>query len=68
MFGRDILFAPITRQGVTGRRVYLPKGEWIDVNGRETYTGEQWIEGKAPIDTFLAFVRKGCEVLEVFAR
>ena len=68
MFGRDILFAPITRQGVTERRVYLPKGEWIDVNSRETYTGEQWIEGKAPIDTFLAFVRKGCEVLEVFAR
>ncbi len=68
MFGRDILFAPITRQGMTERRVYLPKGEWIDVNSRETYTGEQWIEGKAPIDTFLAFVRKGCEVLEVFAR
>ena len=67
MFGRDILFAPITRQGVTERRVYLPKGEWIDVNSRETYTGEQWIDCKASIDTFIAFVRKGSEVLEVFS-
>lgn len=67
MFGRDILFAPITKQGVTERSVYLPKGEWIDVNSKETCSGEQWIDCKASIDTFIAFVRKGCKVLEVFS-
>ena len=67
MFGRDILFAPITKQGVTERSVYLPKGEWINVNSKEMCCGEQWMDCKASIDTFIAFVRKGCEVLEVFS-
>ena len=35
MFGEDILFAPITEQGCTSRRVYLPEGEWQDVNTKE---------------------------------
>ncbi|MCC8167976.1 MAG: hypothetical protein LIO37_01360 [Clostridiales bacterium] len=38
LFGRDILFAPITAYRQTGRRVYLPKGSWIRV-GRAGLSG-----------------------------
>lgn len=68
MFGEDILFAPITKQGVTKRKVYLPKGEWIDADSREIYEGEQWIDCEASIDKFIAFVRKGSDVIEVFGK
>ena len=66
MFGEDILFAPITEQGCTSRKVYLPEGSWQDVNSKAIVKGEQWIECEAPIDKFIAFVREGAEVAGVF--
>lgn len=66
MFGEDILFAPITEQGCVERQVYLPEGNWIDVNSKELIAGGKWISCKAPIDKFIAFVKEGAEVLEVF--
>ncbi|MCI8308027.1 MAG: glycoside hydrolase family 31 protein [Lachnospiraceae bacterium] len=66
MFGEDILFAPITKQGATERKVYLPAGEWLDVNSKETFTGKQWLECSASIEQFIAFVRQGSDVVEVF--
>ncbi len=66
MFGEDILFAPITRQGETLRKVYLPSGNWIDVNTKELLPGGRWIEAIAPIEQFIAYVREGAEVINVF--
>lgn len=66
MFGEDILFAPITEQGCTKRNVYLPKGQWVNVNSKQIYDGQQWITCSASIDQFIAFVRKDAEVLKVF--
>ncbi len=31
MFGPDLLVAPVTEPGTTERRLYLPKGKWIDL-------------------------------------
>ncbi len=37
MFGADLLVAPVLREGLTEREVYLPKGEWFDFwTGRGT--------------------------------
>lgn len=66
MFGEDILFAPITEQGRISRKVYLPEGSWQDVNSKAIVKGGQWIECEAPIDKFIAFVKEGAGVAEVF--
>jgi alpha-D-xyloside xylohydrolase len=66
MFGADILFAPIYEQGCTSRKVYLPKGEWILTKDGTKYEGAQWIEVEAKIDEFIAFVREGSEVVNLF--
>ena len=68
MFGEDILFAPITEQGCTDRPVYLPEGRWQDVNSKKVYTGKQWIDCEAPLEKFIAFVREGSSVTEVFEK
>lgn len=66
MFGGDILFAPITEQGETQKRVYLPDGEWIRTTDKTSYSGGQFVDCRAEIDQFIAFVRKGAEVINVF--
>ena len=66
MFGEDILFAPITEQGCTMRKVYLPEGKWQDVNSKAVYEGRQWLTCEAQIERFIAFVKEGSKVAEVF--
>ncbi|CAM3291502.1 MULTISPECIES: glycoside hydrolase family 31 protein [Sphingomonas] len=60
MFGPAFLVAPVTEQGQTKRRVYLPGGtDWYDWWTDKRYTGGQWIEAAAPIDHIPLFVRAG---------
>ncbi len=66
MFGEDILFAPIVNQGQTDRKVYLPTGNWIDVNDRKEYTGGCYVEMHAELDRFIAFVKKDSIYLDCF--
>lgn len=66
MFGGDILFAPITGQGETQKRVYLPEGEWIRTTDKTVHTGGRFISCHAEIHEFIAFVKKGAEVMEAF--
>lgn len=65
-FGSDILFAPITEQGKTERMVYLPEGRFVRTTDRKVYDGGRWVNASAAIHEFIAFVREGAEVLEVF--
>ena len=66
LFGQDILFAPITVQGQTEREVYLPEGRWVNVNDRTVTEGGCTVRAAAELDQFIAYVREGAEVLEVF--
>lgn len=66
MFGEEILFAPIVAQGQTERKVYLPAGTWIDVNGRGEYEGGSYVTMHAELDQFIAFVKKGSPHLDIF--
>jgi alpha-D-xyloside xylohydrolase len=60
MFGPALLVAPVTEQGRTTRRVYLPAGaEWYDFWTNKRYRGGQTIVANAPIDVLPIFVRAG---------
>ncbi|MDE6273856.1 MAG: hypothetical protein K2L87_02260 [Clostridiales bacterium] len=65
-FGDDIIFAPVTEQGATEKRVYLPAGEWVLTKDKEVYEGKQWYTVPVKLNEFIAFVKKGKEVLSVF--
>lgn len=66
MFGDDILFAPIVRQGERSKKVYLPEGNWILTRNRKVYKGTTWVEVSAELKEFIAFVREGSDVIELF--
>ena len=60
MFGPAFLVAPVTEQGATSRKVYLPAGtDWYNYWTNERAHGGQIIEVAAPIDTIPLFVRAG---------
>lgn len=65
MFGPDILFAPILKQGQTSRRVYLPEGNWVLTRDESRYTGG-WVEVTAGLDEYIAFTPEGSQTLEFF--
>jgi alpha-D-xyloside xylohydrolase len=58
MYGSDKLVAPVLEPGVKTRDVYLPKGTWTDVNGKE-HEGQQTLEAATPLDTMPVFTRVG---------
>jgi len=66
MFGEDILFAPIVNRGQTERKVYLPKGRWVSVIDKKVYEGGTFITQKAEINQFIAFVKEGKDIINVF--
>ena len=59
MFGPSILVAPIvTKKDI--RRIYLPKGHWLDFNKNEVViSGGEWLEYFADIYTIPIFIRDG---------
>lgn len=60
MFGPAFLVAPITDQGATHRKVYLPMGaDWYNYWTNERIRGGQTVTVQAPIDTLPLFVRAG---------
>ncbi|MBB6142714.1 alpha-D-xyloside xylohydrolase [Silvibacterium bohemicum] len=60
MLGPAFLVAPITEQGATSRKVYLPAGtDWYNYWTNERIKGGQTIAVNAPIDTLPLFVRAG---------
>ena len=60
MFGPAFLVAPVTEQGATHRKVYLPAGcDWYNYWTNERMKGGQTITVAAPIDTLPLFVRAG---------
>jgi alpha-glucosidase (family GH31 glycosyl hydrolase) len=60
MFGPAFLVAPVTDQGMTSRKVYLPAGaEWFNYWTNEKFKGGQTITVDAPIDKLPLFVRAG---------
>lgn len=66
MFGAEILFAPIVNKGQTRREVYLPEGSWVSVKDRKVFKDRQTVNCKAEIHEFIAFVKEGSDVINLF--
>ena len=60
MFGPAFLVAPVTEQGETTKKVYLPAGtDWYNYWTNEKMHGGQTVTVQAPIDTLPLFVKAG---------
>lgn len=60
MFGQELLVAPVVEEGAAFKKVYLPKGDWIDLNNKhQTYKGMCWIDYSVELETVPLFVKKG---------
>lgn len=63
MLGGDVLVAPVVKEGMRTREIYLPTGaEWID-----WWTGEKYPAGKlpgfkVPLDRLPVFIRAGAVI------
>ena len=57
MLGKDMLVAPVVKQGETVKRVVLPEGKWQDPNG-EIFEGGRTIEYPAPLEVVPYFIKK----------
>jgi len=57
MLGRDLLIAPVLRQGARERMVYLPRGIWFNFWTGERHEGGQHIITAAPLDILPIFAR-----------
>ncbi len=58
MFGEAFLVAPILDSSCT-RKIYLPKGKWIDFWSLKEIEGGCFIDYEAPLDFMPLFVREG---------
>jgi alpha-glucosidase len=59
MFGSDLLVAPVLREGMTEREVYLPKGEWFDYWTGQQHRGGARIRVPVTLASIPIFVRAG---------
>ncbi|HEY3369378.1 MAG TPA: TIM-barrel domain-containing protein [Prolixibacteraceae bacterium] len=60
LLGKELLVAPVTEQGATSKKIYLPEGEWIDFNHpSKSYPGKQWIDYPVSLEITPLFVKRG---------
>jgi alpha-glucosidase (family GH31 glycosyl hydrolase) len=62
-YGPALWVAPVLDEGVEGRRVYLPRGDWIDPWSGETTAGGREVIATAPLDRIPVWVRAGSIVV-----
>ncbi len=61
-FGADLLVAPVLREGLTERDVYLPAGEWYDFWTGASLTGGRSMRVPVTIESLPIYVRAGAFV------
>jgi alpha-glucosidase len=63
LLGRDLLAAPVVKEGMREREVYFPVGdEWIDWWTGERFAGGKAVTVKAPLDHLPLFARVGAVI------
>ena len=69
LLGDDLLVAPVTSEGATALRLYVPEGEWVDAWSGEALPGRAVVERDAPLDEIplLVAADRAETLLPVFA-
>jgi alpha-glucosidase len=62
LWGPDLLVAPVVEKGATSRRLYLPRGTWIDYWTEERVTGGRELDRPVDLGTMPLYVRAGAVV------
>jgi 1,3-alpha-isomaltosidase len=58
LLGADLLVCPVTEEGATSRRCYLPAGDWVDVWNGATTAGPAFVDRDVPLDVIPVWCRK----------
>lgn len=59
MYGAEYLVAPILKEGLRKREVYLPNGQWkVYKGGEEVFDGGKVVEIEAPLHTMPVLIRQ----------
>jgi alpha-D-xyloside xylohydrolase len=58
MLGGDLLIAPVLEKGKREKRVYFPKGKWVDWHDLHEYEGPGFQEVSASLERLPIFLRK----------
>jgi len=59
MFGPSLLVHPVTHEGETKTKVYLPEGVWYDFDTYQPATGPKTVEVETPLSKIPVFYRGG---------
>ncbi len=59
LLGRDLMIAPVLRQGAVARSVYLPNDTWIQFWTGEPLVGGQHVVSEAPLSAIPLYLRAG---------
>ncbi|MBA3316581.1 MAG: DUF4968 domain-containing protein [Gemmatimonadales bacterium] len=59
LLGERLLVAPVTREGATMSRVYLPAGRWLHLDSDAVYQGGQAVVVDAPLERLPTFLAAG---------
>jgi alpha-glucosidase (family GH31 glycosyl hydrolase) len=59
LLGESLLVAPVIEQGAAIRKLYLPKGDWVNYWTGDHLTGGTDVTVPAPLDQIPLFVRAG---------
>lgn len=62
IFGKDLLVAPVVKDGEWKWNVYLPKGVWFDFWDEKRYEGPRTVTVDAPLGRIPIFVRGGAVI------
>jgi alpha-glucosidase/alpha-D-xyloside xylohydrolase len=62
LFGPDLLVAPVIEKGASSRRVYLPRGRWVDFWTEREVEGGTEITREVDLETTPLYVRAGAIV------
>jgi alpha-glucosidase len=59
LLGRNLLVAPVIRQGAVARSVYLPAGDWFEFWSGERLAGGRHVIASAPLEILPLYARAG---------